>query len=53
MSSFVKVRPVVAELLHADRHDEANSCFSQFFRTRPGTRGVMRYKWHLNPCHRL
>jgi hypothetical protein len=27
----MKIRPVVAELLHADRHDEANSSFSQFW----------------------
>jgi len=31
----MKIRPVGTELLHpdtlTDRHDEANSCFSQFF----------------------
>jgi len=26
----MKIRPVGAELLHADRQDEANSHFSQF-----------------------
>ena len=26
----MKIRPVVAELFHADRHDEANSRFSKF-----------------------
>jgi len=26
----MKIRPVRAELLHADRHEEANSRFSQF-----------------------
>jgi hypothetical protein len=34
ISSFIKIRPVGAELFHADRrtdgHDEANSHFSQF-----------------------
>ena len=30
ISSFIKIRPVGAELFHADRHDEANSRFSQF-----------------------
>jgi hypothetical protein len=32
--NFTKIRPVIAELFHADRpadgHDEANSHFSQF-----------------------
>jgi len=32
--NFMKIRPVGAELFHADgqtdRHDKANSCFSQF-----------------------
>jgi len=27
----MKIRPVGAELLHVDGHDEANSRFSQFF----------------------
>jgi hypothetical protein len=35
MSDFIKIRPVGAELFHADRrtdgHDEANSRFSQFY----------------------
>jgi len=35
MSNFMKIRPVGAELFHrdgqTDRHDEANSRFSQFF----------------------
>ena len=35
MSNFMKIRPVGAELFHGDRrtdrHDEANSRFSQFF----------------------
>jgi len=26
----MKIRPLGAELFHADRHDEANSHFSQF-----------------------
>jgi len=26
----MKICPVGAELFHADSHDEANSCFSQF-----------------------
>jgi len=34
ISNFLKIRPVVAKLFHADgqmdRHDEANSRFSQF-----------------------
>ena len=34
LSNFIKIRPVVAELFHADgqtdRHDEANSSFSEF-----------------------
>jgi hypothetical protein len=34
ISSFIKIRPVGAELFHEDGqtdwHDEANSCFSQF-----------------------
>jgi len=32
----MKIHPVVAELFHADRqadaHDEANTCFSQFYK---------------------
>jgi len=40
MSNFVKIRPVGAELFHADRrtdgrtdtHEEVNSRFSQFFK---------------------
>jgi hypothetical protein len=31
ISKFVKISPVVDELFHADRHDVANSRFSQFF----------------------
>jgi hypothetical protein len=35
ISNFMKIRPVVAKLFHADRrtdrHDEANSRFSQFY----------------------
>ena len=35
-SNLMKIRPVDAELFHADgrtdRHDEANICFSQFFK---------------------
>jgi len=35
ISNFMKIRAVWAEMLHADRrmdrHDEANSRFSQFF----------------------
>ena len=34
ISNFMKIRPVVAELFHADvrtdRHDKTNSLFSQF-----------------------
>ena len=30
MSSFIKIRPVGAELFYAEGHDEANSRFSQF-----------------------
>jgi len=34
MSNFMKIRPMGAELFHADgrmdRHDEANSCLLQF-----------------------
>jgi hypothetical protein len=30
ISNFTKIRQVGADLLHADRHDEANSDFSQF-----------------------
>jgi hypothetical protein len=33
-SSFIKILPVGAELLQADRHDEANSRFSVIFPTR-------------------
>jgi hypothetical protein len=29
-SNFMKIRPVEADLFHADRYDEANSRFSQF-----------------------
>jgi len=29
ISNFTKIRPVAAELFYADRHDEANSRFSQ------------------------
>jgi hypothetical protein len=29
-SNFMKIRPVEAELLHADGHDESNGSFSQF-----------------------
>jgi hypothetical protein len=29
ISNFMQIRPVVAELFHADSHDEANSHFSQ------------------------
>jgi hypothetical protein len=33
-SNFMNIRPVEAELLHSegqtDKHDEANTCFSQF-----------------------
>ena len=36
ISNFMKIRAVGAELFHADggtdRHNEANSCFSQFCR---------------------
>ena len=35
ISNFIQIRPVRAELFHADgranRHDEANSHFSQFY----------------------
>jgi len=31
----MKIRPVGAELFHADRHDEANSRFSQLCEKRP------------------
>jgi len=38
MSNFMKIRPAGAELFHADgkadRHNEANSRFSQILRTR-------------------
>jgi hypothetical protein len=27
----MKIHPLAAELFHADRHDDANSLFSQFF----------------------
>ena len=30
MSNLIKIRPVGAELFHADRQDEANSRYSQF-----------------------
>jgi len=30
ISNFMKIRPVGAELFHADRHDEANIRFLQF-----------------------
>jgi hypothetical protein len=30
ISDFFKIRPVGAELFHADGHDEADSRFSQF-----------------------
>jgi len=30
ISNFMKIRPVRAELFHADGHDEGNSRFSQF-----------------------
>ena len=30
ISNLVKILLVGAELFHADRHDETNSCFSQF-----------------------
>jgi len=30
----MKIRPLGAELFHADRHDEDNSRISQFLRTR-------------------
>ena len=34
----MKIRPVEAELLHADRRNEANSRFSQFYeRAEKGT----------------
>jgi hypothetical protein len=40
----MKIRPVGAELFHTDRrtdrHDEANSCFLQFLRTRLKTNYV-------------
>jgi hypothetical protein len=29
ISNFMEIRPVGAELFHADKHDEANSRFSQ------------------------
>jgi len=35
VSHFIEIRPVGADLCHADgqtdRHDEPNSCFSQFW----------------------
>ena len=31
MSNFMKIRPVAAELFHADKQNEANSRFSQFY----------------------
>jgi len=30
MSNFIKIPPVGAKLFHADRHDEADSCFTLF-----------------------
>ena len=30
--NLIKIRPVDAQLFHADRHDEAKCCFSQFFK---------------------
>ena len=30
VSNFMKIRPVAAELFHADRHDEAINRVSQF-----------------------
>jgi len=30
ISNFAKILPVGVELIHVDRHDEANRCFSQF-----------------------
>jgi hypothetical protein len=30
ISNFMKIRPVEAELFHADRRDEANTRLSQF-----------------------
>ena len=37
--NFMKIRPVGADLFHEDRHDEANSRFSQILRTRLKMRG--------------
>jgi len=31
--NFMKIRPVGAELFHADRHDIVNSSFLQFFKS--------------------
>jgi len=39
---LMKIRPVGAELLYADRHDDANSRFSQILQMRP----TMRVKCH-------
>jgi hypothetical protein len=33
--NLTKIRPVGADLFHADRYDEANSDFSQFCEKRP------------------
>ena len=41
---LMKTRPVGAELFHADRHDEAQSRFSQFWRKRLEIRLFERHK---------
>ena len=56
ISNFMKIHPVGAELLHVDgwtdRHDEANSRFSQFCNAHPKQR-LLPYTtptdWFLQP----
>jgi hypothetical protein len=46
--NVTKIRPMVAELLHAGGHDEANSCFSQFCNLDPPPQKKVVY-WVTSP----
>jgi len=49
MSNLMKIRPVVAKLFHADwrtnRHDEANSHFSQFWKRLKTMSSIVIFIW--------
>ena len=53
VSNFMKIHPVVAELFHADgridRHEEANSLFSQFCESPPYNQLQRHISTHIEP----